>query len=375
MQVMAKEKAKQQDRMATEYAKRIERLERKVAQAKLDVLLVVTDINRFYLTGFHSTNAVLAIEPGAAPVFFTDFRYIEMARKAVKGAKLQMLGGDKDQLAPWAAKRCWKRVGYEGQISTLRFDALKKSVPEAADWVESSKTLVDLRVIKSPVEQDILRRAVHLADDVYAAMLEQVRPGITEWEVRRILRALTDNMDAEGESFDCIVGTGPNSSQCHHHVTRRALKRGEPLLVDMGVLVDSYHSDMTRTVFLGKPNAKLKEIYKIVLEAQLRAIAKVKAGAKASEVDLAARGWIARKGYGEHFGHGLGHGVGLEIHEAPSLAAKSPDILRSGMVMTIEPGIYLPGIGGVRIEDVVLVKPNGCEVLTRTPKELIVLDI
>jgi Xaa-Pro aminopeptidase len=158
-------------------------------------------------------------------------------------------------------------------------------------------------------------------------------------------------------------------------VTRRALKRGEPLLVDMGVLVDSYHSDMTRTVFLGKPNAKLKEIYKIVLEAQLRAIAKVKAGAKASEVDLAARGWIARKGYGEHFGHGLGHGVGLEIHEAPSLAAKSPDILRSGMVMTIEPGIYLPGIGGVRIEDVVLVKPNGCEVLTRTPKELIVLDI
>ncbi|HNY27147.1 MAG TPA: Xaa-Pro peptidase family protein [Candidatus Sumerlaeota bacterium] len=372
---MAKAKMNQTDRMATEYARRIERLERKVARAKLDVLLVVTDINRFYLTGFHSTNAVLAIEPGADPVFFTDFRYLEMARKAVKGAKLQMLGGDKDQLAPWAAKRGWKRVGFEGQIPTLRFEALKKSVPDATDWVESSQTIVDLRVIKSPVEQNILRRAIHLADDVYAAMLEQVRPGITEWEVRRILRSLTDNMDAEGESFDCIVGTGPNSSQCHHHVGQRALKRGEPLLVDMGVLLDSYHSDMTRTVFLGQPNAKLKEIYKVVLEAQLRAIAKVKAGVKASEVDLAARGWIARKGYGENFGHGLGHGVGLEIHEAPSLAAKSPDILRSGMVMTIEPGIYLPGVGGVRIEDVVLVKPNGCEVLTRTPKELIVLDI
>jgi Xaa-Pro aminopeptidase len=198
---------------------------------------------------------------------------------------------------------------------------------------------------------------------------------MTEWDVRRILRRWTDDLDAENESFRAIVAVGSNASRCHAVPGPKVLRKGQPLLIDMGALVKGYHSDMTRTVFLGNVSKRMKDLYKIVLSAQMKAIEKMRDGATGAEVDRAARSVIKRHGYGKNFGHGLGHGVGLDIHENPFMHEKSEAVLRSGMVITVEPGIYLPGVGGIRIEDVVLIKRNGCEVLTRTPKELRVLDV
>ena len=364
--------AKQTSEGQSEFAKRVERLARRAARRKLDALVVLTEVNRLYLTGFHSSNAVLIVSPKGEALFYTDFRYLEMARKGVASARVRRMKGLTD-LAPLAKRSKWRRVGYEGSISTTQLDSVRKTWPGVEDWVESEDLIGGLRVVKSRAEQAAIRRAVRLGDEVFRRTLEEVRPGMTEWDVRRVLRGWVDRLDAEGESFDCIVSAGSNGSKPHARVTRRVLRRGQPLLIDMGVRLGDYCSDMTRTVFLGEPSAKMREIYGVVLEAQQRALRAIRAGRTCKEIDAVARDYIAKRGYGSRFGHGLGHGVGLAIHEAPSLGAKSETALRPGMVVTVEPGVYLPGIGGVRIEDMVIVRREGCENLTRTPKELTIL--
>jgi Xaa-Pro aminopeptidase len=219
-----------------------------------------------------------------------------------------------------------------------------------------------------------MRRAVGLGDEVFRRTVGEIRPGMTEWNIRRVLRRWIDDLDAGQESFDCIVSAGSNASKPHAQVTRRVWGVRQPLLIDMGVRLDNYCSDLTRMVFAAEPSPRMREIYGIVLTAQRRAIEAVRPGRTGREVDAAARRYIEKRGFGKCFGHGLGHGLGLEIHEAPTLNRWSRCVLQPGMVMTIEPGIYLPGIGGVRIEDVVLVTRDGCEILTGMAKDLLILD-
>ena len=357
-----------------EYARRIERLSRGVARKKLDALIVETGTNRLYLTGFPSSAGTLVVLPGDNPYFFTDFRYLEAARKQIQLATVRPSKAKKDPIQTLAKKLELKRVGFEGSMTTARFQSLKETLSDVETWTDAEALIHALRVRKSPAEQKILRRSVRLADEIYARTIQETRPGMTEWDIRRVLRGWNDRLDSENESFDCIVAAGSNASRCHHHPSRKVLRRGQPLLIDMGAILQGYHSDMTRTVFFGEPTKKMKEIYKIVLAAQKKAIAAIRAGRSCAQVDRAARNYIKRRGYDKYFGHGLGHGVGLQVHEAPWLNAKSKEILKPGMVLTVEPGIYLPRVGGVRIEDIVVVRREGCEVLTKTPKELTVLE-
>ena len=355
------------------FARRLERLARKVRKAELDAMVVYTGVNRLYLTGFESTNGLVVVEPGEEPIFLTDFRYLEMARKEVDAARVEMLTDVPKQMGALAKRHGWRKVGFEGTVPFDRYEAYRRAMPDVADWIEAEGLVRELRVKKDRSEQAALRRAASMGDEVLRRTVEHVRPGMTEWDLRGVLRATVDELGATGESFPCIVSAGSNSSKPHAKVTERVVRRGQPLLFDMGVVVDHYCSDMTRTYFVGGASDKMREIYEIVYTAQHKAVDAVRAGKTCEQVDAAARDYIDKKGYGKYFGHGTGHGVGLEIHEAPNLRPGMKDVLEPGMVVSIEPGIYLPGIGGVRIEDVVIVRRDGCENLTGLPKELAVL--
>lgn len=355
---------------AFEAEKRLEKLRKKVLQKKQDACLILDPVNRLYFTGFSSSAGILLVPAEEEPVFYTDFRYLEMARREIPFMKTQKLEDVPAQLGGLAGKKKWKCLAFEARISTARFRSLRQALAGVENWTEFDGPIAALRAVKSAAEVQAIRRAVRLGDEVYAKTLQELQPGMTERDGRRLLRYYMDLLGAEGESFDSIVSFGANSSQPHAHITDKVLRRNQPCLIDMGVRLGHYCSDMTRVVFFGKPSPKMKEIYKIVLEAQQRAMAFVKPGVTAAELDAVARDFIARKGYRNHFGHSLGHGVGLEVHEDPRLAGFNKQPLKTGMVITLEPGIYLPGVGGVRIENMVAVKTKGAENLTETPREL-----
>ncbi len=355
----------------SDYPKRLKKLEKALAKGHVDAMLVMTPVNRFYLTGFRSTMGLIVIELGRDLQLLVDSRYYEMASKEVPEAKVVRVTNTAKDLARMAKRRKWKRVGFEGQITTRDLAMFQSALPEVKEWSDTGTVLEELRQIKSRREQGILRRAAHLGDEVFARTLASVEQGMSEWDIRRELRYWVDELDAQGESFDCIVSVGNNSSKPHAHVTDRVLRGDQPLLIDMGVVLDGYCSDMTRTVFFGKASKKMREVYRIVLDAQVKACDAARSGITCGELDSVARKHITKAGYGEKFSHGLGHGIGIEIHEAPTLRKGVNTVLKPGMVVSIEPGIYLPGIGGVRVEDVVIIRRDGCENLTQTPKELL----
>jgi len=231
-----------------------------------------------------------------------------------------------------------------------------------------------LRRTKSPEEVACLRKAATIAEEAFTALLPQLRDGLSEAQVALRLETLIREREAEGIAFAINVSAGPNTALNHYNpsLSPRRLEPGDLLLFDFGACVAGYRSDITRTVSVGKAPAQAGEIYAVVLEANRSAIDAVRAGRPASEVDAVARDLIAKAGYGGFFGHGLGHGIGLEVHEAPALTPQNAAPLEAGAVVTIEPGIYLPGFGGVRIEDDVVVRPDGCEVITRFPKDSLI---
>ncbi len=358
---------------AAEYTGRLGRLARSIKSRRIDAAVVVGEINRAYLTGFEASNGILVVDPRARPVFHTDFRYLEAARTQLGFADVCKLRKPGERVASAARRKAWRKVAYEGGVlSAARLEAFKKALPDVKEWVNLDDILLDQRAVKSPREIAVLRAAVDANDEAFARIVADVRPGMTEWEMRRIARRHLDDL-SQGEAFDAIIAVGANASRCHHHPGGDVLRAGMPLLIDMGALVQGYHSDMTRTVFAGPPSARMRKIYGIVLRAQKAAIRAIRPGRTCESIDAVARGIITRAGFGKRFDHGLGHGVGLQIHERPAFARKQVAKLKPGMVMTVEPGIYIPGFGGVRIEDIVLVTARGCEVLTKTPKALRVL--
>ncbi len=352
-----------------EYVGRLRRLAARLRATKLDGALIHGPVARLYYTGFEATNGILVVDPRRGPTFYTDSRYLTMARRQLPFLPCQLLRRGEHEAAQLERMTPgWQRIGYEGSIAATRLHALQGHLPRCRDWVDLDDLLRAQRAIKTPREQAAIRRAVAANDRLLAAVLAQVRVGMSEWSIRNLVRREADRL-GQGESFDTIACVGANAAEPHHHPDHTLLGANQSLLLDLGLKLDHYCADLTRTVCFGRPSALFREVHAQVLAANRLAVEQVRPGMTGAEVDAIARGYLDRAGYGKAFGHGLGHALGLEVHEWPSVAPGGTAPLRPGMVVTIEPGVYLPGRVGVRIEDVVLVTECGCEVLSAAPRE------
>ncbi len=348
----------------------------KIIKNDYTAVLVSTPENRRYLTGFPSTDGYLVVTKSDA-VFFTDSRYIEAASKAVTGCKASLLTRVSEEITDYLNKNNIKKVLCERIITISELELLKKALDGIT--VTPSKSLENkicaLREIKSKDEIKAIKKAQKIAEKAFEHILTFIKPGVTEREIGLELDFYMLSHGAEALSFETIAVTGKKTSMPHGVPDDTVVKLGDFVTMDYGAVVDGYHSDMTRTVAVGTPSAEQVKVYNIVLQAQKAALDKLCCGVSCKEADSAARNIIENAGYGEYFGHGTGHGVGIEIHESPNLSPRSQSILKVNDVVTVEPGIYLPGKFGVRIEDMARIKKNGCENLTNAPKELIVIDV
>ena len=352
---------------------RLAKLRQILADNDLDAIVISQPENRRYLSGFTGTRGVLFISPGRA-ILSVPFIYLEQARKQAPAFELVRFQREFAEVWPeLVAEVNVRRVAFESAYLTVAEHGKLAAGAEGVKWVPKEGIVEGLRAIKDGSELDIIRKTVALADAAFAHIIEWIEPGMTEREVAWELEVYMRTHGAEKVAFDLIVGAGPNGAMPHHEVSERIIGTGEPILIDLGARVAGYHSDLTRTICLGQSDERFTEIYDLVLQAQLAAEAAIRAGIVAGEVDNAARQVIAEAGYGEQYGHGLGHGVGLAVHEEPSIWQGAEEVLKSGMVFTVEPGIYLPGWGGVRIEDMVLVQEDGVEVLSRASKEPVII--
>ena len=354
-------------------AQRRERITARFAEWGVDSLLISSLVNVRYLTGFTGSNALLLLEPSRA-FLLTDPRYTTQVKleadcpsKAVRGSTLKAM-------LPVIVRRKLKVLGVEAAHMTMEsYSFLDSSLAGKTALRGLSGAVEWLRLVKSPEEIERIREAVLLTSGAFERALRKVKPGIQERELAAELDFQMSRAGAERPAFETIVAFGARAALPHARPTSNPLQSNELLLIDMGAQREGYTSDMTRVATLGRPSSRARFLYRSVLEAQLAAIDAVRPGATAHQVDRAARSTLARHGLDKLFLHSTGHGLGLEIHEAPRLGKKETAVLEPGMVITIEPGAYHEGVAGVRIEDTVLVTPSGCEVLTPTSKELAVL--
>jgi len=351
-------------------SKRIERLRGLMRREKLDGFVVTNLPNVRYLCGYTGSNGMMLVTRHDC-WFYTDFRYAEQIKTEVKGCRKRVLVRDLVSHPPPEWGRSHPRLGFEeNQVTIARFKTFKKRFPKSR-LVPTKDLVMELRRTKEPVEVKTIAEAQNITDRVFRDVLKMAKPGVRE---RDLALEIESRFRRQGEvAFDSIVASGENAAKPHAGFSDRKLRKGDVLTFDIGCRLRGYCSDMTRTVFVGKAPAELRKVYEIVYEAQRRALATIKPGIAAKAADAAARDYITEKGYGRQFGHSLGHGVGIEVHELPTLAATSKETLAPGDVVTVEPGIYLPGVGGVRIEDMVHVTKTGYENLTRSPKRLIEL--
>ena len=346
---------------------RAERLAESVAARDLEALVVTNLVNVGYLSGFTGTNAVCLVGADRR-VFFTDFRYVSQAADQVAG--FERAKGERDLLGD-VAQLLRGRVGFEDGTMTVRaFERLKGLAGEGVELVAAGNLVEELRAVKEADELSAIREAAKLADAALATVLESGLAGRTELDVAGQLEAEMRSLGAEEPAFPSIVASGPHGALPHAEPRDVAIERDVLVTIDWGARLDGYCSDCTRTFATGAPGDDATQVYELVRDAQARASDAVRAGAGAKEVDAASRDPISAAGHGDHYGHGLGHGVGLEVHEAPRLAPTSEDTLAAGNVVTVEPGVYVPGELGVRIEDLVVVTDDGREVLSGLGKEL-----
>ena len=361
-------------RRVMDYRSRQQRLAEALHERKLDGLLVTHLPNIRYLCGFTGSSAVLAITEGRS-AFFTDGRYTGQAREQVEGVPVRIVKGNPlAGAAGWLKAGRGRRLGVEAEHMTLEQRALFSGLLHSRMRLRPVSALVErLRAVKDADEVRRIRAAVALASSLFTPLLKRIRAGMRESEVAADLEYAARRGGAAGMAFETIVASGARAALPHGVASSQPIVNKGFIVIDFGVILAGYCSDMTRTVHMGRPGARARGIYQAVLEAQQAAVAAVGPGAATGEVDHAARKVLAKAGLGRYFTHSTGHGVGLEIHEAPRLAKGLRERLLPGMVVTVEPGVYLPGKGGVRIEDMVLVTGKGCEVLTPTPRELIEL--
>lgn len=343
-----------------------DRLAGLVAERELDRVLVTNLTNVSYLTGFGGTNGA-CVCGNDARFFYTDFRYTERAEEEVEGWEVITVADD------WLggiAEHLVGRIGFEDdQMSVRTLKRLEEKLPKGVEAVPAGGMAEQLRRVKDAEELEAITAAAKLADGVWAWALERGLAGRTERDVALATEARIRELGGE-PSFPAIVAAGPNGALPHAEPGEREIGRGELVVFDMGAKLDGYCSDGTRTFATGEPGEAARAVYETVREAQAASLEAVRAGVEGESVDEAARKVIEAAGHGDRFGHGLGHGVGLEVHEAPRLSKRSDDVLAAGEVVTIEPGIYLPGELGVRIEDLVIVTEDGHRNLSGLPKEL-----
>ncbi len=342
-------------------------------EKELDAMLISTPENRRYLSGFTGSAGYLLISQGPA-VLVTDSRYTEQATQQAPDFQVLQVRSGWDWLTKWLEETGVKRLGFESQNMTVAtynnlLEALKKhdSLSQVS-MVATSGLTEDQRIIKDGEELAMLQKAIDASDAAMEAVCPEIREGMTEREVAWRMEVVMRDLGADGISFDTIVAAGPNGAMAHHRPSDRPINSGEPIVIDMGAMVDGYCSDITRTVVVGEPDETFRKVYDTVLGAQLTAINTVKTGMTGEECDGLARTVIVEAGYGDNFGHSLGHGVGLAVHEYPRVAPKSPDRLQNDTVFTVEPGIYITGWGGVRIEDIVILGDDGATTLSKASK-------
>ncbi len=349
--------------------------------ARLDSLLVSALPNVQYLTGFTGSSGSLLLTPALAS-FFTDSRYDLQSHSEVKCAQVIIGKGDAVMAAArWGSAKQLGRVGYDsGALSVDQFGKLREVFAGAGSASKAKTRLVSaaghveaLRMVKDADEIELIRKAVHLGSRCFEETLLLLKNGVTETELAAEIEYRMRLYGGEKTAFETIIAFGDRTALPHARPTSRRLKPNEFVLFDLGVILSGYCSDMTRTVFWGKAPAKAKAMYKAVLESQLASENSVRAGIDCGTVDRAARRVLEKRGFGRYFTHSTGHGLGIEVHENPRVAAKQSAVLEEGMAITIEPGAYIPGVGGVRIEDVVIVRKNHGEVLTQTAKSLLEL--
>lgn len=352
------------------YAARRRRVERRLRKEGIDALLVTDASNVRYLSGFTGDDSALLVQPGAA-CLLTDGRFDEQAGHETRGINIRVR---RKGLASFAAHTARKAgigvLGVEAEAITLAWhEALTKSLGKTLS--RPTYGLVErLRLVKDRHEIAAISRAAKIAQEAFLTTVAELRPGMTELEVARLLDRTMEDMGAEGPGFPTIVASGKRSSLPHAVPTYRKIHKGDAILFDWGARVDGYHCDLTRLVFLGRISQFCKRLYEAVLGAQRRAIAQMRPGRSAGSVDASARACLKARRLNRYFTHGLGHGLGLKVHEAPLLGARGQVILRPGMVCTVEPGVYVPGRGGVRLEDNVLITRTGHRRLTSLPKAL-----
>ena len=351
---------------------KLEKLRAALQENGVDALLITNENSRRYMTGFTGTAGVAIVSQQDA-VFITDFRYTEQAASQVKDFRIvQHTKTLVEEVATQVEAMGIKSLGFEKEdVSYATYEVYKKAV--SADLVPLAGLVEKIRLIKTDEEISIIKAACRIADEAYEHIVTYIKPGMTELDVSNELEFFMRKRGATSSSFDIIVASGTRSALPHGVATEKIIEDGDFVTLDFGALYKGYISDTTRTLAVGEPSDQLKEIYQVVLEAQLLALEKIKPGMTGKEADAIARDYIASKGYGDAFGHSLGHGIGLEVHEGPGLSFRSNVVLEPGMIITIEPGIYLPNIGGVRIEDDALVTETSLEKLTHSTKELLIL--
>ena len=353
--------------------KRIKRIQEKLEELRLDGLLISHLPNVRYLTGFSGTNGSCLVKKDGG-FFLTDFRYEEQSHQEVKGLKIAVAESSLfDELEKRKLLRGLRRVGVEGNyLPYSEYQKLKKAFPRVS-FLPQADVVESISSVKEEGEIELIKRAAAISDMVFQKVLHAIRPGIRELDISAEISYLHKSYGAERDAFETIVASGTRGALPHGLASEKKIRKGDFVTLDFGCVYHGYCCDITRTVAVGKPTNKLRDIYRIVYDAQLSALDAVKSGVMAKELDAVARSYISKSGYGKYFGHSLGHGIGLQVHEPPRISWQSSYRLQAGNVITIEPGIYLPGSGGVRIEDDVVVLNGKSVVLNKASKELMVL--
>ncbi len=352
---------------------RLENLRKKLEDKHIDGMLILKRENYIYLSGFTGSSAVLIITQNSA-FLITDFRYTEQA--AIEAPEFEIIQYDKslmETLNEIIKGEGIKRLGFEESYMTYEKYLEYSSKLNGVELVKTNSVVENLRMIKDEEEINIIKKAVDIADKTFSHILGFIKPGVAELDLSAEMEHHMRRLGAKGVSFETIIASGKRSSLPHGVASEKKLEIGDTITFDFGAVYNNYCSDMTRTVFLGKPEEEITKIYNIVLDSQLKAIEGAKSGLKGMEIDKIARDHIASSGYGDCFGHGLGHGVGLEIHEEPRLSRNVETKMENGMVVTVEPGIYIKGLKGVRIEDIIVISDNTPIILTSATKDIIII--
>jgi Xaa-Pro aminopeptidase len=363
----------------SETSQRVERVRALMADKQLDCLLITHPSNRVYLTGFtgediapNESSGHLFITASDAVLVTGGVNLTQAEAQAPHVRVIKREGGWPQADATVLMELGVHKIGYEAQAMLVGvFHGISEQLNEQHydhDWVVADGLVEQLRIVKSSSEIALLRKAFEITNEAFDRVAPTIRAGQTEAEVAWKIHQAFVELGAEGPSFPTIVAAGTNAARPHHEPGERVIQEGEPIVIDMGARYHGYCADLTRTVWVGEPNEKLREVYPIVAAAVEEVLERAQVGTTGAEMDAAARQYIDARGFGEAFNHGLGHGVGVRVHEGPSASKESEDVFAAGHVITVEPGIYLPEWGGVRVEDVILITEDGIEVLTSASK-------